>query len=195
MPDERHRQLARPVQPLDDLLGAEVAQVEQDVAVDAAALVDLGLLGARDDVARGELHRVRRVALQEALALGVEEVGALAAAALGDQHPRRRERRRMELHHLHVLQRDAGAQRHRHPVAGARVGVRRADVEPARAARAEDHRLGADRLQAAVERGPSRSRPGSGRRRRRASTRSTPRRRGRRASSSARRAPGSGRGR
>jgi len=33
-------------------------------AVDAAAFVDLGLLGARDDVARGELERVRRVALQ-----------------------------------------------------------------------------------------------------------------------------------
>jgi hypothetical protein len=32
------------VQPLDDLLRAEVAHVEQDVAVDAAALVDLGLL-------------------------------------------------------------------------------------------------------------------------------------------------------
>ena len=34
------------MQPLDDALGAEVAEVEQDVAVDAAALVDLGLLGA-----------------------------------------------------------------------------------------------------------------------------------------------------
>ena len=69
---ERLRELTRAVQPLDDLLRAEVAQVEQDVAVDAAALVDLGLLGARDDVARRELHRVRRVALQEALALGVQ---------------------------------------------------------------------------------------------------------------------------
>ena len=49
---EDHRELARPVQPLEDLLRAEVAEVEQDVAVDAAALVDLGLLGARDDVAR-----------------------------------------------------------------------------------------------------------------------------------------------
>ena len=108
-PDEGHRQLARAVQALDDLLGAEVAEVEQDVAVDAAALVDLGLLGARDHVAARELHRVRRVPLQEALALGVEQVGALAAAALGDQHARRRERRRVELHHLHVLQRHAGA--------------------------------------------------------------------------------------
>ena len=73
MPGEDHRELARPGQALEDLLGAEVAQVEQDVAVDPAALVDLGLLRAGDDVARGELHRVRRVALEEALALGVEE--------------------------------------------------------------------------------------------------------------------------
>ena len=103
MPGEGHRQLARARQALEDLLRAEVAQVEEDVAVDAAALVDLGLLGAGDDVAGRELHRVRRVALEEAVALGIEQVGALTAAALGDQHARRRERRRVELHHLHVL--------------------------------------------------------------------------------------------
>ena len=48
---EGHRELARPVQPLEDALRAEVAQVEQDVAVDAVPLVDLGLLGTRDHVA------------------------------------------------------------------------------------------------------------------------------------------------
>ena len=69
---EGHRELARARQPLDDPLGAEVAHVEQHVAVDAAALVDLRLLGARDDVARGELQRVRRVALHEALAVLVD---------------------------------------------------------------------------------------------------------------------------
>ena len=57
----------------------------------------------------------------------------------------------MELHHLHVLQRDADAEREGHAVARAGVGVRRSDVEPARPARREDHRLRADRLQAAVE--------------------------------------------
>ena len=61
----------------------------------------------------------------------------------------------MELHHLHVLQRHADAQRHRHAVARARVGVRRADVEPARAAGGEDDRLRADRLQAAVQQVPA----------------------------------------
>ena len=60
----------------------------------------------------------------------------------------------MELHHLHVLERDARLERHRHPVPGARVRVRRARVEPARAAGGEDHGLGADRLQSAVQQVP-----------------------------------------
>ena len=192
---EHHRQLARAVQPLEDPLGAEVAQVEQHVAVEPAALVDLGLLRARDHVARGELHRLRRIALQEPLAVGVEQERALAAAALGDQHAGRRERRRVELHHLHVLERHARAQRHRHPVAGARVRVRGADVEPARPARGEDHRLRRERRRARRAAGPTRSRRRSGRRSRRASRRSTPRRRGCRASRPARTASGSGRGR
>jgi hypothetical protein len=60
----------------------------------------------------------------------------------------------VELHHLHVLQRHAGAERHRHPVAGAGVGVGRPDVEPACPAGRQDHRFGADRLQAAVQQIP-----------------------------------------
>jgi hypothetical protein len=60
----------------------------------------------------------------------------------------------VELHHLHVLERDARAQRHRHPVAGAGVGVRRTGVEPAGPAGREDDRLRADRLQAPVEEVP-----------------------------------------
>ena len=149
-PGERHRELAGSVEPLEDLLRAEVAQVEEDVAVDAAAVVDLGLLGARDDVARRELHRVRRIADEEPLAVLVQEVGALPAAALGDEHTRRRERRRVELHHLHVLQRHARAERERHAVAGAGVRVRRPRVQPPRPARREDHGLRADHVQAAV---------------------------------------------
>ena len=60
-------------QRLEDALARDLGDVERDRAVlEAAALVDLGLLGARDDVARGELDLVRRVLLHEALALGVE---------------------------------------------------------------------------------------------------------------------------
>ena len=50
-PEEDHRQLSGPVKALEDLLRAQVAQVEQHVAVDPATLVDLGLLGTGNDVA------------------------------------------------------------------------------------------------------------------------------------------------
>jgi hypothetical protein len=108
-PREHHRKLSGAVQALDDPLGAEVAEVEEHVAVDASPFVDLGLLGTRDHIAARELHRVRRVALEEAIALRVQQIGPFPAAALGDQDARRRKRRRMELHHLHVLERDADA--------------------------------------------------------------------------------------
>jgi len=42
---EGHRQLTRPVQSLEDLLGAKVPEVEQNASVDPASLVDLRLLG------------------------------------------------------------------------------------------------------------------------------------------------------
>jgi hypothetical protein len=151
---EGHRELARAGEALDDLLRAQMAQVEQDVALDAAPLVDLGLLCTRDHVAARELHRVRGVALEEAIALRVEEVRALPAAPLGDEDAGRRERRRVELHHLHVLERDAGLQGHGHPVAGTGIGVRRACVEAAGAAGRQDHGLRADRLQPAVQQVP-----------------------------------------
>ena len=71
---------------LVDALARDHGDVERDRPVgEAAALVDLGLLGAGDDVAGGELHLVGRVALHEALAVGVQQVSALAAGALGDQ--------------------------------------------------------------------------------------------------------------
>ena len=149
-----HRQLAGAVKDRVDLLGAEVGEVEQDAAVDAAALVDLGLLRARDDVARGQLAGVRGVLEHEPVALGVSQVAALAAAALGDEDAVGLERRRVKLHELHVLQRHARPPRHRHAVAGAGVGVRRAAVHAPEAARRQDDRTRLDALDAAVDEVP-----------------------------------------
>ena len=47
-----HRQLARAGQARVDLLGAEVREVEQDAAVDAAAVLDLRRVSARDTTSR-----------------------------------------------------------------------------------------------------------------------------------------------
>ena len=138
-------------QRLVDPLAGDDGDVERDGAVrEAAALVDLGLLGAGDDVAGGELHLVRRVPLHEPLALGVEQVRALAAGALGDQKALARQRRRVVLDHLHVHQRRAGAVGHRDPVAGAdqRVGRRLPDLPVA--AGGEDHALRLEELGRAV---------------------------------------------
>ena len=93
-----------PVQALHDPLGAEVGEVEQHAAVHAAALVDLGLLGARHHIARGELELVGGVLLHEPLALGVEQPCALAPGALGDEQAVAGECRRVVLDHLHVHQ-------------------------------------------------------------------------------------------
>ena len=98
-----------------------MVEVQVDVVLvlaDAAALADLDGHRARDDVARGEVLGGRRVALHEALALGVGQIAALAARAFGDQAAGAVDAGRMELHELHVLQRQAGAQHHAVAVAG-----------------------------------------------------------------------------
>src|SRR6185295_9204146 len=125
--------------------------VERDGAVgEAAALVALGRLGAGSDVARGQLHLVRRVLLHEAFAVPVEQVGTLAAGTLGDQEALARQRRRVVLDHLHVHQLRPGPVGHRDPVAGAdqSVGGRLPDL--AVAAAGEDHRLRFEQLHRAV---------------------------------------------
>jgi hypothetical protein len=103
----------------------EVVEVQEDVVLvlaDAAAFADFHGHAARDNVARGKVLGVRRIALHEALALGVGQIAALAARALGDQAARAVNAGRVELHELHVLQRQAGAQHHAVAVAGAGVG-------------------------------------------------------------------------
>src|SRR3546814_12910038 len=60
---------------------------------------------------------------------GVGEVAALAAPALGDQAAGAVDARRVKLHELHVLQRQAGAQHHGVAVAGLRVGAGAGEVD------------------------------------------------------------------
>ena len=117
---------------------------------DAAPFADLDRHRAGDDVARGEILGMRRVALHEALACRIGEIAAFAARALGDQAARAIDAGRVELHELHVLQRQARPQYHAVAVAGA--GVRRSagEVGAAVAAGREHRLLGAEAVHRAV---------------------------------------------
>ena len=106
--------------------------------------------GPADDVARGEVLGVRSVALHEPLALGVRQVAAFSAGALGDEAAGAVDAGGVELDELHVLQRQAGPERHRVAVAGAGVGGGAREVGAAVAAGGEHRHVGADTVQGAV---------------------------------------------
>ena len=130
-----------------------MVEVQEDVVLllaDAAAFADLDGHRARDHVARGEILGGRRIALHEALALGIDEIAALAARAFGDEAAGAVDSGRVELDELHVLQRQAGAQRHRAAVAGVGVGAGAGMIDAAIAAGGEDGGLRAEAMQRAV---------------------------------------------
>ena len=88
-----------------------------------------------------------------ALAVGVDQPGALAAQRLGQQEARRArhgERGRVELHELEVGDARAGRPGHRDPVAGRHLGVGRLAEHLAGAAGREQRRAGAGRPRRAV---------------------------------------------
>src|SRR5690606_35182870 len=137
---------------LVDHARAQVGQVEQDVVLvlaDAAAFADLDGHRTRHHVARGQVLVVRRVALHEALAVGVAQDAAFAADAFGDQAAGAVDAGRVELHELHVLQRQAGAGHQAAAVAGAGVRGGRAEVGAAVAAGGQHHAVGAEQVQRA----------------------------------------------
>ena len=131
----------------------EMVEVQVDVVLelaDAAAFADLDGHRARDHVARREVLGRRRVALHEALALGIGDIGAFAARAFGDQAAGAVDAGRVELHELHVLQRQAGAQHHGVAVAGADMRRGAGEIGAPVAAGGEDGHLGAEAVDRAV---------------------------------------------
>src|SRR3546814_16630881 len=97
-----------------DVGRVEVGQVEVDmvlVLADAAAFADFDGHRARDHVARGQVLRIRRVALHEALAAAVAQDAAFAAHALGDTATGAVDARGAELPAPPVLQAHPGAHR------------------------------------------------------------------------------------
>ena len=129
---------------LAELGRRQVPHVEEHVR--EVRLADLLDDRPADDVARRELA-VLVIVGHEAVAVAVDEVRAFAAHGFGDQRAAGAgdvERRRVELHHLHVLQRRPGAVRHRVPVGGRDLRVGRFAVELPRPAAGEDRALGPD---------------------------------------------------
>ena len=117
---------------------------------DAAAFADLDGHGAGDDVARCEVLGVGGIALHEALALRIREIAAFAAHAFGDQDARAEDAGGMELHELHVLQRQSGAQHHGVAVAGLGMGAGAALIGAPIATGGQDHLVGAEAVDRAV---------------------------------------------
>ncbi len=108
--------------PLVDHAGPEMLEMQIDVIVlgtYATTFADLHGHRAAHDVARGEVLRVRGITLHEALTLPIRQITTLAARAFGNQTAGAVDTRRVELHELHVLQREPGAQRHGVTVSGA----------------------------------------------------------------------------
>ena len=129
-------------EPRADAGGVEVAQVEEHLG--GACGPHLGHDRAGHDVARRQLP-VGVVAGHEALALLVDQVGALAAHRLADEPPRRPsdvEGRGVELHELHVLEHRARPVGDGDAVACGHIGVCRLAVDLADAAARQDRLLG-----------------------------------------------------
>src|SRR2546427_2552290 len=131
------RELAGQWDLLVDRRGAEVTQGQAEGlpvrTVERAARLHLLDHRAGEDVPRPELPLAREVALHVPLAVLVDQVAALPASRLGDQDARPRQARRMELHHLHILEGHAGTVGEGHAVAGLDEAVRREFVHPAAA--------------------------------------------------------------
>ena len=150
---ELDRDLADPRQPMLDQFRAEMIELEQQVVAlgtAAAALLDLGDHSARHHVAARQVLGVRRVALHEALAVLVDQIAALAAHALGDEHPGARHAAGVELPELHVLQRQPGAGGHSQAVAGVDESVGREQVDTAGAAGRQEHRFRLQQIELAA---------------------------------------------
>ena len=80
----------------------------------------------------------------------IGQIAAFAAHAFGDQHAGAEDAGGMELHELHVLQRQAGAQHHGVAVAGLGMGAGAGLIGAAIAAGGQDDLVGAEAVDGAV---------------------------------------------
>ena len=126
---------------------ASVGDIQKHAPIGtAAAFDDLGIVGERHSVARGEFHSLGIVALHEPFALTVVEATAFTSHGFGDQRARHLFRRDhtggMKLHHLHIGERGAGTQGQGKSVTGIFITARRAASPESRMSSGrENHRV------------------------------------------------------
>ena len=150
---ENLRRLGDARKPLVQRVGINMLEMQHDVVLvraHTAAFIDLDRHGTADDIAACEVLGRRRKPFHETLALGIGQIAAFTACAFGDQHTGAINACRVELHELHVLERQAGAKRHR--IAVTCAGMRRSagEIDPAVTARRQNGLLAPEAVQRAV---------------------------------------------
>ena len=113
------------------------------------AYLDFLVHRAGHEVARCQVLQGGRIALHETLAIAVEQDGAFAAAAFGQQHARAGHAGGVELPELHVFQRNAGTCGHAQAVTGVDEGVGRCCKDTACTAGGQQGGLGFEDVQVA----------------------------------------------
>eukprot|EP00760_Papus_ankaliazontas_P024347 PhM_4_TR2254/c0_g1_i1/m.78351 len=152
-PGERLGGLRDAGQTLREQVGVDVVELEHHVVLLGAAATagkDLHRHSAGHNVAGGEVHDLGGVAGHETLALGVEEVAALTAGALCDEHAGTVDTRGVELHELHIFAGEARAGNHGGAVTRAALGAGAGEVGASVATRRQDRVLGAEPVDRAV---------------------------------------------
>src|SRR5690606_38162056 len=126
---------------------AQVVELEQYVILVRANTVTGDNLfdhRAGNHVATSQVFGIGRVTLHEALAMGVDQVTTLTAAAFGNQYTSAGNTGQVELPHFDVLHRHAGTQGHAHAVTGIDQGVGGGGIDTAGTTSGQNHGLGAD---------------------------------------------------
>ena len=113
--------LSNPRQAFLNHIFTEMIQFQQYIILvwtTTAAFAHFSGNGAADHIATGQIFRLGRITLHQALAISIDQITALTARAFGNQHAVTGNAGGVKLEKLHILQRHASTQRHRHAVAG-----------------------------------------------------------------------------